>query len=90
MKSFANQSTIKKIISIAIVIATFLTMQGIVILAADIKNDIIGNAYFSENGIDENAIEDSYEEDEADLSTPLNPFFEIYEKIIEVSNYYCL
>ena len=53
MKSFANQSTIKKRVSIAIVIATFLAMQGIVILAADIKNDIIGNAYSSENGIDE-------------------------------------
>ncbi len=78
-----DYSVIKRVLSISIVIATFLTMQGIVILAADIKNDIIGNEYSSYNGIDENVVEYNYEEDEIDLSTPLNPFIEIYEKIIE-------
>ena len=76
-----NKSKTKSLISIILVMATILTMQGLVVGAADIANGLRDESGNEDFVFEDNSSAYEYTNEQTDIETPVNPALRLFSEI---------
>ncbi|MCR5457615.1 MAG: hypothetical protein K6F14_06030, partial [Clostridiales bacterium] len=83
MKIKKTSFNFNRLISIILTAVTILTMQGLVVGAADIANGLKNESNSEFNGFEDNFVVDEYAYNQTDVETPVNPALRIMAEIQE-------